>query len=121
MTAIETRLNPRAISQSNIYFNSLIILFCQFQLININNLATIVYMLGIIFFILRSQRSEDTDSKLSLCYVCMKSSRVGPLVQCDFCPCNFHMDCLDPPLAEVFFHLYQSSDLIQFKVKYCWN
>lgn len=30
-----------------------------------------------------------------------RSSRLGPLVQCDFCPCVFHMDCLDPPLAEI--------------------
>jgi len=52
---------------------------------------------------LRTQRSEDGDtrSKLSLCYVCVKSNRVGVLVQCDFCPCQFHMDCLDPPLAEI--------------------
>ena len=29
------------------------------------------------------------------------ATRLGPLVQCDFCPCHFHMDCLDPPLAEI--------------------
>jgi len=52
---------------------------------------------------LKSQMSEEGDSrgKLKVCYVCVRSSRVGPLIQCDFCPCLFHMDCLDPPLAEL--------------------
>ena len=38
-------------------------------------------------------------NKVRLCYVCVRSSRLGPLVSCDFCSCAFHMDCLDPPLS----------------------
>lgn len=34
-----------------------------------------------------------------LCFVCSKSCRTAALLQCDFCPLLFHMDCLDPPLA----------------------
>jgi len=51
----------------------------------------------------RGQPNQEFDSrgKLKMCYVCVRSSRLGPLVQCDFCPCLFHMDCLDPPLAEI--------------------
>ena len=30
-----------------------------------------------------------------------RGSRVAPLVQCDYCPLLFHMDCLDPPLSTV--------------------
>lgn len=32
---------------------------------------------------------------LSLC----RSCRVAPLIQCDYCPLLFHMDCLEPPLT----------------------
>lgn len=32
------------------------------------------------------------------CFVCNKSCRVAPLLQCDYCPLLFHMECLDPPL-----------------------
>lgn len=28
-----------------------------------------------------------------------RSCRLAPLVQCDYCPLLFHMDCLDPPLT----------------------
>ena len=38
-------------------------------------------------------------NKVRLCYVFVRSSRLGPLVSCDFCSCAFHMDCLDPPLS----------------------
>lgn len=35
-----------------------------------------------------------------LCYACNKSS-LGkrPIITCDFCSQNWHLDCLDPPLA----------------------
>lgn len=35
-----------------------------------------------------------------LCYFCGKSS-IGhrPIIQCDFCNESWHLDCLDPPLA----------------------
>ena len=44
---------------------------------------------------------EPGQNKIRLCYSCVRSSRLGPLISCDFCPCAFHMDCLDPPLSEV--------------------
>ncbi|XP_053562154.1 LOW QUALITY PROTEIN: PHD finger protein 12 [Bombina bombina] len=34
-----------------------------------------------------------------ICFTCNRSCRVAPLVQCDYCPLLFHMDCLDPPLT----------------------
>ncbi|WAR02474.1 PHF12-like protein [Mya arenaria] len=36
-----------------------------------------------------------------LCFVCNKSCRVGPLQPCDYCPCLYHLDCLNPPLTSV--------------------
>lgn len=33
------------------------------------------------------------------CFGCDRSSRAGPLIQCDYCPLMFHADCLDPPLT----------------------
>ncbi|KAL1500825.1 hypothetical protein ABEB36_006260 [Hypothenemus hampei] len=33
------------------------------------------------------------------CAECGKSCRVGPLVECDYCPSYYHLDCLDPPLT----------------------
>ncbi|XP_043910367.1 PHD finger protein 12 isoform X2 [Protopterus annectens] len=34
-----------------------------------------------------------------VCFTCNRSCRVAPLIQCDYCPLLFHMDCLDPPLT----------------------
>uniref|UniRef100_A0A8C5N306 PHD finger protein 12 n=1 Tax=Leptobrachium leishanense TaxID=445787 RepID=A0A8C5N306_9ANUR len=34
-----------------------------------------------------------------VCFTCSRSCRVAPLIQCDYCPLLFHMDCLDPPLT----------------------
>ncbi|KAL0994185.1 hypothetical protein UPYG_G00118880 [Umbra pygmaea] len=34
-----------------------------------------------------------------VCYPCGRSCRLAPLIQCDYCPLLFHMDCLDPPLT----------------------
>nr|XP_001919955.4 PHD finger protein 12 [Danio rerio] len=36
---------------------------------------------------------------VKVCYTCSRSCRLAPLIQCDFCPLLFHMDCLDPPLT----------------------
>ncbi|KAJ5672105.1 hypothetical protein N7507_001232 [Penicillium longicatenatum] len=35
-----------------------------------------------------------------LCNRCGKSTdNARPIIKCDYCPCRFHMDCLDPPRA----------------------
>lgn len=44
-----------------------------------------------LFFPLEAQRGKHV--------LCCRSARVAPLVQCDYCPLLFHMDCLDPPLS----------------------
>uniref|UniRef100_T1EGY8 PHD-type domain-containing protein n=1 Tax=Helobdella robusta TaxID=6412 RepID=T1EGY8_HELRO len=36
-----------------------------------------------------------------LCHICTRSCRIAPLLQCDYCPLVFHIDCLDPPLANI--------------------
>nr|XP_006128797.1 PHD finger protein 12 isoform X2 [Pelodiscus sinensis] len=36
---------------------------------------------------------------VKVCFTCSRSCRVAPLVQCDYCPLLFHMDCLEPPLT----------------------
>ncbi|CAK1541431.1 unnamed protein product [Leptosia nina] len=33
------------------------------------------------------------------CYVCQGTCKLAPLLQCDYCPALFHLDCLDPPLT----------------------
>uniref|UniRef100_A0AAV2J6M2 PHD finger protein 12 n=1 Tax=Knipowitschia caucasica TaxID=637954 RepID=A0AAV2J6M2_KNICA len=51
----------------------------------------------------RPQHELDTNGLVPLpvkvCYCCNRSCRLAPLVQCDYCPLLFHMDCLDPPLT----------------------
>ncbi|XP_070571752.1 PHD finger protein 12-like [Ptychodera flava] len=34
-----------------------------------------------------------------LCFVCSRSCRHAVLLQCDYCPLLFHMDCVEPPLT----------------------
>ncbi|KAI6874619.1 hypothetical protein KC338_g1118 [Hortaea werneckii] len=43
---------------------------------------------------------KDSKGNAVLCYFCGKSS-IGhrPIIQCDFCNESWHLDCLDPPLA----------------------
>lgn len=36
---------------------------------------------------------------VKICFLCTRSCRKAPLIQCDFCPLLFHADCLDPPLT----------------------
>ncbi|RVE64470.1 hypothetical protein OJAV_G00126220 [Oryzias javanicus] len=51
----------------------------------------------------RPQHELDTNGLVPLpvkvCFFCNKSCRLAPLIQCDYCPLLFHMDCLDPPLT----------------------
>lgn len=54
-----------------------------------------------------TKRHTHTDAHLECfiffnCFVCIpshRSCRLAPLIQCDYCPLLFHMDCLDPPLT----------------------
>ncbi|KAK6296062.1 hypothetical protein J4Q44_G00337750 [Coregonus suidteri] len=51
----------------------------------------------------RPQHEMDPNGLVPLpvrvCFSCTRSCRMAPLVQCDYCPLLFHMDCLDPPLT----------------------
>ncbi|XP_062340884.1 PHD finger protein 12-like [Osmerus eperlanus] len=51
----------------------------------------------------RSQHERDHSGLVPLpvkvCYPCGRSCRLAPLIQCDYCPLLFHMDCLEPPLT----------------------
>lgn len=43
---------------------------------------------------------KDTKGNTVLCYSCGKSSfGQRAIIQCDYCSENWHLDCLDPPLA----------------------
>ncbi|EME42272.1 hypothetical protein DOTSEDRAFT_73191 [Dothistroma septosporum NZE10] len=50
-------------------------------------------------------RLRDNKGNLVLCYACGKSSHINPfvakrsIVSCDHCMQHWHLDCLDPPLA----------------------
>jgi len=48
-----------------------------------------------------ADEEPEPRGQVTKCHVCVKSSRVGALVRCDYCPLSFHLDCLDPPLSEV--------------------
>uniref|UniRef100_A0AAY5KHP7 PHD finger protein 12 n=1 Tax=Esox lucius TaxID=8010 RepID=A0AAY5KHP7_ESOLU len=51
----------------------------------------------------RPQHEMDPNGLVPLpvrvCFSCTRSCRLAPLIQCDYCPLLFHMDCLDPPLT----------------------
>lgn len=36
-----------------------------------------------------------------VCFMCNRSCRRAALLQCDYCPLLYHLDCLDPPLTTV--------------------
>ncbi|KAK4545040.1 hypothetical protein LTR36_003591 [Oleoguttula mirabilis] len=45
-------------------------------------------------------RLQDPKGNAILCYYCHKSSMgQRTIIRCDFCPEHWHLDCLDPPLA----------------------
>ncbi|GKZ81092.1 hypothetical protein AnigIFM56816_005603 [Aspergillus niger] len=44
-------------------------------------------------------RTQDAKGNVILCAACGRTSNGRqPIIQCDYCPCAFHMDCCDPPL-----------------------
>ncbi|KAJ1993834.1 hypothetical protein GGI25_000977 [Coemansia spiralis] len=44
-------------------------------------------------------RLTDDHNETILCYRCGLSALHGLVVRCDYCPLNWHWDCLDPPLC----------------------
>jgi len=55
---------------------------------------------------LPKKQAHELDNGLvplpaKVCFSCNKSCRVAPLIQCDYCPLLFHLDCLNPPLTTV--------------------
>ncbi|KAL2358365.1 hypothetical protein BJ546DRAFT_5013 [Cryomyces antarcticus] len=45
-------------------------------------------------------KTSDTESNVILCHNCCKSSLGGrPILTCDKCQAHWHLDCLNPPLA----------------------
>ncbi|KAL2851609.1 hypothetical protein BJY01DRAFT_110156 [Aspergillus pseudoustus] len=45
-------------------------------------------------------RTIDAKGNLIFCTKCGRTTNGRrPIIQCDYCPCAFHMDCVDPPLA----------------------
>ncbi|GLB18140.1 hypothetical protein AtubIFM61612_008031 [Aspergillus tubingensis] len=44
-------------------------------------------------------RTQDSKGNVILCAACGRTSGGRqPIIQCDYCPCAFHMDCCDPPM-----------------------
>ncbi|KAJ1723982.1 hypothetical protein LPJ53_001738 [Coemansia erecta] len=44
-------------------------------------------------------RLVDDHHEPIMCYRCGTSALHGPVIRCDYCPLNWHWDCLDPPMA----------------------
>ncbi|KAJ2396489.1 hypothetical protein GGI23_003898, partial [Coemansia sp. RSA 2559] len=44
-------------------------------------------------------RLVDDHNETIMCYRCGLSALHGLMVRCDYCPLNWHWDCLDPPLC----------------------
>ncbi|KAJ2780374.1 hypothetical protein GGI15_003564 [Coemansia interrupta] len=44
-------------------------------------------------------RLVDDHHDPIMCYRCGTSALHGPVIRCDYCPLNWHWDCLDPPMA----------------------
>ncbi|KAL2797546.1 hypothetical protein BJX66DRAFT_334864 [Aspergillus keveii] len=45
-------------------------------------------------------RTADAKGNPIFCTKCGRTTNGRrPIIQCDYCPCAFHMDCVDPPLA----------------------
>jgi len=49
-----------------------------------------------------SKKKDSNGQKLpKYCFLCSRSSRVGPLAECSYCFLYFHLDCLNPPLCSM--------------------
>ncbi|CRG83686.1 hypothetical protein PISL3812_01041 [Talaromyces islandicus] len=45
-------------------------------------------------------RLFDAKGKLIVCISCgLTSNGTRPMIQCDYCPCWWHLDCTDPPMS----------------------
>ncbi|PLB51240.1 hypothetical protein P170DRAFT_464200 [Aspergillus steynii IBT 23096] len=45
-------------------------------------------------------RVKDAKGRYIFCIICGRSTGgERPIIHCDYCECGFHLDCLDPPLA----------------------
>lgn len=42
---------------------------------------------------------KDRNGEFILCYQCRKTALRKPMINCDFCPLHWHLDCLNPPMA----------------------
>ncbi|CAG8108587.1 unnamed protein product [Penicillium olsonii] len=45
-------------------------------------------------------RDVDNKGQKIICMKCGQTSNGRPIITCDYCPCRFHLDCLDPPRAQ---------------------
>ncbi|XP_028855850.1 PHD finger protein 12 isoform X2 [Denticeps clupeoides] len=48
---------------------------------------------------LELDRSGLVPLPARVCFACNRGCRMAPLIQCDFCPLLFHLDCVEPPLS----------------------
>lgn len=44
---------------------------------------------------------DNLPSILRTCFICRKGWRKAPLINCDYCPLVYHIDCIDPPLTNI--------------------
>lgn len=44
-------------------------------------------------------KTKDAKGNFILCHRCNQGAGVRPIIPCSFCSLHWHLDCLDPPLA----------------------
>lgn len=65
-----------------------------------NRLALQDYCIILIMIIQMNKQTCNVSYPVLFPFIsCHRSCRLAPLIQCDYCPLLFHMDCLDPPLT----------------------
>lgn len=47
----------------------------------------------------QERRLKQDSNTIRFCYTCGRTSRFGIMMNCDFCPLSYHMNCLYPPLT----------------------